>query len=113
MRERLRASSTSSGDAGRRCERPAWVIASVAAATQKCVTRPWISASFAPRNGLTSKSFTLAAMSLRSFSVEKSRMKPTPLWPARSARQVVSTSFPRGETTPSPVTTTRLRLMPR
>ena len=53
-------------------------------------------------------------LSLRSFSVGKSVMKPTPERPASKPAQSDSTSFPNGLTAPSPVTTTRRRMvMPR
>src|SRR5690349_18536321 len=45
-------------------------------------------------------------MSLRSFSVGKSVMKPTPDRPAQRLCQNEGTSFPTGVTTPSPVTAT-------
>src|SRR5689334_22684225 len=56
---------------------------------------------------------TEAAMSLRSLSVENSVMNETPDRPASRLAQNVGTSFPTGETTPSPVMATRRRMSDR
>ena len=41
------------------------------------------------------------------FAVSNCVMGPTPFAPSRSARHVVATSLPTGESSPSPVMTTR------
>ena len=64
--------------------------------------------SFFSTNCSGSKSFTSPAIRDAKAEASKCVIGPMPLWPAVSARQFASVPIPSGDTSPMPVTTTRL-----
>ena len=91
---------------------PASAIACADATVTNWQKRAIFRASFRSIQGAVSKFFTSAAIFTLKSAVSKRVMGPTPLRPSRIPAQVSSTVFPSGVTAPSPVTTTRLFMLP-
>ncbi len=83
-----------------------------AAASANWMKRSFRRASFRSMNFSGSKPFTSPAMRVGKVEASNRVMGPMPLLPATSALQDSSTPMPTGETSPSPVTTTRRLLIP-